>query len=374
MEFREYFFDPAFIDRLRDRNIPTETTFRQMLDSVPFIKETDDRAQLARAGLAKTSRDTYVNQRINTDVSGTSPLGFTTFVRPSQIPEVRARNSNVTVYKVKRNTTDTGQTDGGTGIEDYEIDFTNPPVQDLNDLDLPNDVTAKSVTGAAPSYTAVDTLYPSGTDMQTFVNGLVANVNTHAIKLKELADLYAAQASALDIGDIVFTAAPPSTWGASFLEANGGEVLISAYPALYARYGNAYGAAASLHFKLPDYTNTFFKGAATVSGPAVGTGGSNNATINIAETNLPAHKHGVNLSTSNAGSHSHTIQLTEDANTDGTPAKGTLGGPTGTGYTDNAPDHFHTVIGDTTNTGGGTPIVIGTQPAYKNLYVKIKAL
>jgi microcystin-dependent protein len=308
------------------------------------------------------------------DVSGVSPFGFTTFVRPSQIPEVRARNSNVTVFKVKRNLTDTGDTDAGTGIEDYEIDFTVPPVQDLNDLTLANDVTVKSVTGTAPAYTVVDTLYPSTTDMQTFVNGLVANVNTHAVKLKELADLFVAQASAIDIGDIIYTAAPPSTWGTGFLEANGAEVSQSAYPALYAKYGNTYGVASALHFRLPDYTNTFLKGTPTVSGPAFGSGGSNTATINIAETNLPAHKHGINLSTSSNGDHQHTIPLTEDANTDGTPAKGTLGGPAGTAYTDGAGTHFHTVTGDTANTGSGTPIGINTQPAHKLIYVKIKAL
>ena len=113
---RTFFFDPANTDRFNSQDIPTEATMRDWCDSVPFIKEIADRAQIGRAGIAKTTSDANINNGVNTDQSGVSPAGFTTFVRPSQLPVI-LDSADVTWTKVPRGGANTGDT--GIGIEDY---------------------------------------------------------------------------------------------------------------------------------------------------------------------------------------------------------------------------------------------------------------
>lgn len=373
METRNYFFSSSQNDRLRDLHIPTQNTFERLLQSIPFKTEPTDRAQLTLAGIVKTAKDKYINNRANDDVSGASPYGFTTVVRPSQIPKIVA-GSNISLTQVVRTSGDTGETDSGNGVMDYLIAVSNAPVVDLADLELMNDQTLKTVIGAAPSYSVNSSVHPTGENFTTFLDALVANVGSNAEKLKELADYVNAQQRDLQIGDWVGTTLPKTSWGPKWLEANGDEVLIADYPDLYAVYLNSFGVASSGYFRLPDFRNKFLRAVGYTSGIPVVGGGQDTTNITISVGNMPAHQHGLtNAETVSSGSHRHGLPT----NLQG--AGGGLGGvidpvlTPGLYQTDEGGVHKHALTGSTDSVGSGVPISVATVPSYKPTYVKILA-
>lgn len=167
--------------------------------------------------------------------------------------------------------------------------------------------------------------------------------------------------------------------------------MSSLYPELYAILGTNV---------LPDLKLRVPMGAGT--GAAVRTAGGS---ASILETNLPAHKHGVSITSGGqSANHSHTISITDNghdhninatvnstsshvhnnlydyvaAGTNGAPSVGNDGiinaiQSNTTGISASAgiqsADHTHAVSGDTANTGGGTDY---RQPYYAVNYI-IKA-
>jgi len=126
----------------------------------------------------------------------------------------------------------------------------------------------------------------------------------------------------------------------------------------------------------PDLRNTFVIGAGSTYAPS-NTGGA--TTVTLAEANLPAHTHAVNItsqatshthsaSTNETGAHTHTINFTNQGDAfGGTPAMSVqAGGNTKT--TSSAGAHSHTVTvaaesahqhvvsGNTAATGSGTAV------------------
>lgn len=97
---------------------------------------------------------------------------------------------------------------------------------------------------------------------------------------------------------------------AGWLECNGDELLIADYPALHAVIGATYGAAAALHFKVPDMRGMFARGwdhgRGVDAGRALGTDQN--------DQNL-AHGHATNQATSAASSNDTTANgaiMTDD--------------------------------------------------------------
>ena len=109
------------------------------------------------------------------------------------------------------------------------------------------------------------------------------------------------------------------------------------YPQLWAALGSAakYGAVDGTHFNLPNLTNKFLYGAtslAAMSDAAIG----GEATVNLAETHMPRHRHGGTTNTLGHSmdhlhpmNHDHTLQMANIASSGsfgtGQPA-GTSGG------------------------------------------------
>ena len=373
MELQGFFFEPNQPDRFKDLDKPTEAIFRTLFGGLPFLANTGDRAILTRAGVSKTATDANVNSRTNNDEPGASPIGFTTFVRPSQIPMLIGGNG-CTVSFVPRMLGAPTNTDTGLGVQDWRIDISPQPAPTSNDIVTIAPKNIDYVVGTAPNYSVQTTNVPTATGLETMINTLITNHNILAAKLSALA--FTQQINRLDVGDIVQTTVEPSSWYANvWLEAAGGVVQQLDYPELYLIYGSTYntGGEPVGTFRLPDYRDKVLRGKQAVGGVANGGGGADSQSVVLVAAQIPIHNHAFSATTSFSGDHFHGIGTTEGAETDGTPAKGKLGGAAGTASTTPAGNHQHTISGTTADAGNSSPVVIPTLPRYANIYYKIKA-
>ena len=126
----------------------------------------------------------------------------------------------------------------------------------------------------------------------------------------------------------------------------------------------------------PDLRNTFVIGAGSTYAPS-NTGGA--TTVTLAEANLPAHTHAVNItsqatshthsaSTNETGAHTHTINFTNQGDAFGSTYAMSVQAGGNTKTTSSAGDHSHTITvanesahqhvvsGNTAATGSGTAV------------------
>jgi hypothetical protein len=169
-----------------------------------------------------------------------------------------------------------------------------------------------------------------------------------------------------------------------YLEPNGDEISIAAYPDLYAIIGFNYGVPSTPgFFKLPDLVsapnNQNYLRARTNTGlllPGNINGGS--VLRELVENDLPKHIHTLTGSTTSTGEHTHTFPVYEGAlgysKPDGNPGSGdsvnyTI--PPGTGT------HNHTISGTTDDFGVDVPNPVwntntNVTPRYTNVYLKMR--
>lgn len=348
-------------------------------DSVPFIKEPTDRAQLTRAGIAKTTSDAKINTGDNSDAAGVSPLGFTSFVRPAQIPKI-LNSADILWTKIPRSGATT--TDTGVGIEDWsgEVQFPAPPVYDATDIDTTVELIIKSLSG-----TICDPLVQSSTSLpagSTTESALILIQNSLEVitnKMTEIAaELCNSQASQVALGDVILTVTSPSYWGSNWEEPLGQQLLITAYPQLYALFLNTYGPAAPGYFRIPDLVQeqNYLKAQQTSGGLLTAINGGQ-TTRTLGDTDMPDHTHTVNGSTTSTGEHSHTFPVyradggftfvdgnggTDDNNFYTTPSGGS---------------HSHTISGNTDPYGETNPDPVwntatSVTPRYTNFFLKMR--
>lgn len=374
---RDYFFDTNNNDRFNSRDIPKESTMLDWSDSVPFIKEKGDAAQLTRAGIAKTTTDAKVNARDDTDSAGVSPLGFTTFVTPSQLFKLLSSDSSITITKVVR-----GGTGPGSGIEDLDIKVNFPTIAvptDTTDLVTGFTTDIKYISGTVANCSqAVSTVPVNSTDtLDNFLLSLKNNYGGLVEEFKLLADkVCAIEDTTVDIGDVVMTTTPPTKWNGGWLEPKGQLLTIAAYPELFAQIGNVYGGDGIADFKLPDLVsdNRYLRAVANLNTvlPLGAVGGSN--TVSLVEANLPEHSHAVTGSTTTTGAHSHPLNSPTN-NTGAVNNTVRVGSNVNnaTSNTDaNTGDHSHNISG-TTDTFGANPVTpVAVTPEYQHVYLKIK--
>jgi len=392
---RTFFFDPANTDRFSSQDIPTEATMRDWCDSVPFIKEIADRAQIGRAGIAKTTSDANINNGVNTDQSGVSPAGFTTFVRPSQLPLI-LDSADVTWTKVPRGGVDTGDT--GIGIEDYSATVNFPTIvvpENTDDIELVNSYEIYQNDLPICTGGQTSTIISSGSDLTTLLAALeLANQNLSDAMAQVSALACNANDGSVEIGDIIMSYRDPNTWGPSWLEPNGDLLLIASYPDLFANIGNTYGGDGINNFRLPDLTSDSnylrtIPNAGLISSSDVD-GGAQSYTL--VTNDMPQHSHTVTGSTTTTGEHNHTIQVSDALNFNSTGNDSFMMGSNSVyiqnfdpnalktrpdyGYTGS---HNHNISG-TTNNVGGSPndpvwnMASGSNrtPAFSNVYLKMR--
>lgn len=383
---RTFFFDPANTDRFNSQDIPTEATMRDWCDSVPFIKEIADRAQIGRAGIAKTTSDANINNGVNTDQSGVSPAGFTTFVRPSQLPVI-LDSADVIWTKVPRGGADTGDT--GIGIEDYSATVNFPTIvvpENTDDIELVNSYEIFQNDLPICSGGQTSTIISSGSDLTALLAALeTANQNLSDAMVQVSALACVANSSVVELGDIVMSYTDPTTWGLSWLEPKGQTLAIASYPDLFAIFSNVYGGDGITTFALPDLTSDSnylrTKPGAGIIPLANVDGGTQSYTL--VANDIPQHSHTFSATTSSNGAHNHNIteakelgfgggrNIVMEADTD--PAD-VSGGPQ---ITDDVGAHTHTVSGTTSNYGASPNDPIWDMAtdktlAFTNVYLKMR--
>jgi microcystin-dependent protein len=378
---RNFFFDPTNTDRFNSQDIPTEQTMSDWCDSVPFIKEPTDRAQQTRAGIAKTTSDAKINAGDNTDASGVSPLGFTTFVRPAQIPKI-LDSPSVTWAKVPRG--GATSTDTGVGIEDWQatVNFPVDPVETTATVLLHQDFETKSLQGVYPcSVSELIINTPQNNPLVTQLVTLKGAIDSANALILQLCDsMCELQSNQVTLGDVVMTVTPPSYWGSNWAEPIGQSLLIADHPQLYALFLNTYGVAAPGYFKIPDLVQQQNYIRVQQSGGGLLTtltGGQ--ATRTLVEDDLPQHSHTV-TGTATGGEHSHAIPIyTADTGVDVidgnggddvTPPPDVYNLPTGGGHT-------HPVTGTTNPYGEINPdpvwnVATNVTPRYTNFFLKMR--
>lgn len=171
------------------------------------------------------------------------------------------------------------------------------------------------------------------------------------------------------IGTVIFKASITTPDG--YLRCDGTLYGTALYPLLFADISYTFGGA-GLFFRVPNIQGRTVAGlesstsllTAQIDGTTIGsTGGSEDFTL--AEANMPAHDHSVNITTDSDGSHTHLIA--NDGTANNPPSSSNHLGTGGTNYdlegTNSAPDvletstagaHTHNVTGNTGTAGSGT--------------------
>lgn len=384
---RNFFFDPTNTDRFNSQDIPTEQTMSDWCDSVPFIKEPTDKSQLTRAGIAKTTTDAKINTGDNTDAAGISPLGFTSFVRPAQIPKM-LNSPSITWTKVARG--GATNTDTGVGIEDWRasFDYSTLPDVETSDVLLDANKSVRILTGGFPcSMTDAEVVTNAGDPLNDYLNDLKAAINQANQTIISLSNAVCALEDNADaqvaLGDVIMSVTSSGSWSDKWLEPNGNEISIAAYPDLYAIIGFNYGVPSTPgFFKLPNLVSPSeqnYLRARTNTGLLL-PGNINGGTIQriLGDTDIPDHSHTVTGSTTSTGEHTHTFPVYEGALgysvPDGNPGTGNSVNytiPPGTGT------HNHTISGTTDTYGEVSPDPVwntntSVTPRYTNVYLKMR--
>ena len=380
---RNYFFDPLNTDRFNSQDIPTEQTMSDWCDSVPFIKETGDRAQLQRAGTAKTTTDAKINAGDNTDAAGISPLGFTSFVRPAQIPKI-LDSPSITWAKIPRG--GATSTDTGIGIEDWQgsFDYSTLPDVTTSTVILDGDKSVRILTGGFPcSVIDAEVTTPDGDPLSDYLNDLksaINNANQLIISLSnQVCSLVSDADSQVAIGDVIMSVSSPGGWTDKWAEPIGQQLLIADHPELYALFGTTYGPAAPGYFTLPDLVteqNYLRVKQSTGLLPAGSiTGGV--ASRVLTDNDMPDHTHTVTGSTITTGEHTHTFPVYE-ADPGYIVPDGNGGGGLSNSYTTpSGGSHNHDITGTTDTYGEIVPdpvwnMATSVTPRHTNIYLKMR--
>ena len=342
-------------------------------ESVPFIKEVDDRSQLTRAGIAKTTTNERVRTRDNQDTSGISPSGFTTFVQPKQLPLLLSTDASITITETPR-----AGTDDGTGnVTDYDLAVNFPALPEVpDDTDDINYSDEAEIAGYNESNTAVSICDPSfGSSQSSLINPtLTALLDAMNAGIKEIAQALdkvknAACDTQVALGDVLMTVVPPVNWSDSWAEPRGQLLAVVDYPDLYALFGNEYGGTAPTTFALPNLSDDYYiRTKNSTAGLANITGGSN--TYNLSQVNIPLHTHTFSGTTNTDGAHTHPI-----------PTRNSPGNADACRNADPADDSFNLAssgahnhsFNGTTDAYGQDPVTpITVEPRYTGVYLKMR--
>lgn len=373
-----YFFDPLNPNRFKDFDIPTEAIFRDLMDSIAFFKELGSTSGRTKGGLAKTTSDGKVNNRDNTDQAGTSPLGFTTFVRPAQIPKLVSGIDIDVVPTIRVPSADpNGET--GDAIIDYVLNFVGVYPTDTDDIVLASNISWDVLANPYP-YTMSPLTVLAGNTTTFTLQAIVNSIETLAGQLDTVADKLAIAEAALaantiEIGDVILSYTSPPGWTAEWLEPRGQLLTVTAYPALYAKIGVAFGGIVGTNFNLPNLTeDTAYIGLLRSGTAGVGTlTGALNYTLT--QPNIPLHTHNWSGTTDMDGEHTHPITV-RDTSAGFTVVDGNGGGTAATDNTSvqsTGSDHVHNISAQpTTSYGQLAPTPIPLTPRRMNHYLKMR--
>jgi microcystin-dependent protein len=392
---KSFFFSPSSDDGFNTGDRPSESTFRDLLDSVIMIKELSSRAQQTKAGIVKLATDDDVNQQTITDSAGISPAGFPLVINPAQLPRI-IPGTGINLTAVPRNAGDPTQTLDGSRINDILVDVTTVVPSEATEITLSGNVNVDRVSDISCGSITVDTdNLTEATDLQTALETIINAINETAVNLAVLAQAICDQDNVLQVGDIILSSVPPGSWTDKYLLPIGQTVPRVAYPDLFTLFGTTYntGGESGDEFRLPDLRDKFIYTDDSSGSPTpLVPGGTDDFAIAIA--NLPSHTHSFDVTgnTTNSGTHVHAMTGTDKVTpvaTDAGDGSGAIlatgdggGGLESSGFTgpdnftgstlDGAHQHGINLVGlNTDPVGSGDPIAY--KPRYIVYYPKLRA-
>jgi microcystin-dependent protein len=287
-------------------DIPTEETFRRLVDSVSFILDKEDRAKEAEQGLVKIVSDSNAK----TNVSPND--GFVYAAQVHQLPVLSELIQDIAdlTQKVLVSATAKGS---DAKKNDYEVGLSNDFITWLSGKVTGFAASIGSLTSAVSSInatissilTTISTIQSDILAIQadlTALDGRVtsaeADILDHESRITTAeADIVSLQAAIVSppdnrfLGEMINRAANVAP-SASWLLCDGSAISRTTYATLFALIGTSYGAGnGSTTFNIPDFrgktTRGYHSGNATFD--AFVSGGADSVTL--VENNIPEHTH-----------------------------------------------------------------------------------
>lgn len=342
--------------RFLDQDVPTEETYKKLIEGYANILESTDKAKIDEQGLVKTVSSA------NAKASVTPDTEFTYVAEIKNLPTLEAtlQSIDTLINKELISITTEGTTNNKykpklsqeflswleTSLSDIETSISNldiPDIQGITDtinslsgsIDTLNNVVSEVSLRVDANKTAIET---NTTNIAT--NTADIATNTAAIAAINVND-------GRFLGEVAWRASSTAP-NASWVKANGQAISRTTYADLYALIGDTFGSGdGSTTFNVPNLEDKTLRGQSTNF--ALGaTGGSDDVTLSV--NNLPAHTHdGANLSSDGS------INLSNTAGTDTTTVQA------GNGTTDGTLTTSTSITGSTdNNTTLGTAVDITT--------------
>ena len=292
--------------RLLATDIPTEETFRRLVDSVSFILDVEDRAKEGEQGLVKIVGD--ANAKSNTDPAD----GFIYVPQIHQLPVVSELIQDIADLTQK--VLVSAQAKGADAEKnDYEVGLSNDFITWLAGKVTGFESSIGSLNGSVSSInasinailTTIGAIQTTITAIQSALTALTTRVSTaegdiNALEVRMTdaeADIVALQAAIVAppdnrfLGEMINRAANTAP-SASWMLCDGAAISRTTYATLFALIGTSYGAGnGSTTFNIPSFkgrtTRGYDSGDATFD--AFVTGGAN--TVALVENNIPEHTH-----------------------------------------------------------------------------------
>jgi len=338
---------------------PSAETFNNLMDSIPFVDEPEDRAKEDTGGSIKLLTGLVVASTDEQAKEGQEKLDDRTLaVQPSQLPTVD-EDSQVSLKYTKLN--------NDSPYKKIEVEFEDKTIEISNTINTRNGYVLKWTTAIVDFFNGLADSLDNVLDKLISHKGLIDSNAAEISKLKGSVGGNFDQL--LPVGSKTHHVNPAFVTDDVWKPCNGlYEVDKWATPgdqnsgdsAIYAMLKDIYalenGATSDL-FKLPDMSNAMayqeFDGTDYNLGKVAGKWG-----VDITINNLPKHTHLDTFSITGSGSHDHGIQTAEPATWDGSgtvsrgndkfkssvSTNGTLGKGNGS--------HSHSLSGSITSGGG----------------------
>ena len=288
--------------RFRDKDSPTEQTFKELFDSITFILNKEDTASESYQGLVKTASGS--NAKNNTPPND----GFTYAAQIKNLPTVKDKTQTIKSLTAKLVTAVANPS--SLDNNDYTVELSTEFISFLStELDTLQ-ANINSVSAGVPDMSSIQSditaIQGNIVSLQGSLATNTANIATNTASLAtnttNIATNNAAAIAAVNpadnrfLGEIVTlsTGVPPS---ANWIICDGGAISRTTYAALFTLIGTSYGAGdGSTTFNLPDLGGKVQRGykSGDPSYGAIGqTGGAENVTLTANQ--LPAHTHDVDI-------------------------------------------------------------------------------
>lgn len=301
--------------RFRKTDKPTQVSFADLFKSIPFFKESSDRAKTytgstdygTQQGLATLSTDTQA--KANQSQLSTVSL----VVQPHQLPTVESTTSDFTISTVPSDGAPSASADAFDLVPDstttrnrYILKWKTAFIKFILRRIVPSGGNTADVL-LKNSSTSYDYQFGNLATNSTFISSLLANATfVNNLTTQIITNNPNAISEALEVGFMRYhpvTTMPSSKW----LRMDGSAISRTTYSALFSLIGTTYGVGdGSTTFNLPDFRDkqaTGYSGTKTIGST------SGSETHTVTSSNLPTHVHDMSSAVLTNNTHNHDFSV-----------------------------------------------------------------